>query len=190
MKFEDLKIGMEVKANKISNCNYLITTERNNCKGKVVRLLPEYGEFELLITRCDGFEQYINDTFEVKPEYFEPVVSEKEAPEIKESLLLECIKGTTGFEAFKFDDISVLDTIIDSLEKTKEAKKEELAGLAVESAVAFTEVEFANRQGMATDDLRTKAILIQLNMAHTKVTISDIEEQIKNLKKLKEIVTE
>lgn len=190
MRFEDVKIGMEVKANKKSNGAYSITTEENNCKGKVVKLLPEFGEFELLVTRCNGFEEYTNATFDVEPEYFEPVVSEKEEPEIKGSLLLECIKGTTGFDAFKFDDISALDTMIDTLEKARENKKEELADLAVESAVAFTEVEFANRKGMATDDLRTKAILIQLNMAHTKVTITDIEEQIKNLKKLKEIVTE
>lgn len=189
MKIEEVRIGMKVRANKDSNERYNFTTEEYGCIGKVVSIHANSNMMKIVITDSKNDYQ-LGQRFDVEPEYFEPAISEKEEPETKESLLLECIKGTTGFDAFKFDDISALDTMIDALEKAREDKKEELSDLAIESAVAFTEVEFANRQGMATDDLRTKAILIQLNMAHTKVTISDIEEQIKNLKKLKEIVTE
>lgn len=190
MEFKDLKIGMEVKANTKSNCEYLYTTEENNCKGKVINLFPELGEFELLVTRCDGFEEQINNTFYVEPEYFEPVTSEKEEPETKESLLLECIKGTTGFEAFKFDDMSKLVEIIEALERTLEDKKKEIAVLAIKSAVEFADLEFACKKELATDSLRADAILVQLEMTHIKVTIDDLETQIKALKKLKEIVTE
>lgn len=70
MKFEDLKIGMKVRANEKSNARYAWTTKDYNCFGEVVAI--EADEFKMKVTHHD-MESRVGCELWVSPEYFEPV---------------------------------------------------------------------------------------------------------------------
>lgn len=100
MKFEDLKVGQIVKANKNSNGIYGITKEGKGCVGKVIRINDTFKTFELEVT------QYIHENIigqsypDLNPRYFD-LVGEEGKIQIN-------LKSKTDFEA-EAGDFAVLE---------------------------------------------------------------------------------
>lgn len=192
MKIEDVKLGMKVRANEKSNERYNFTTEKNGCEGEVVALTGN--KMKITVTGMKA-GVCIGKRYDVEPAYFDAIGEEDEnketlaEEELKQTFMLSCIEDTTGFEPFKFDDISNLDIIISTLEVTKEEKMKELMTIMLQSAKEFADIQIASEKHTLTDELRIKAIATQLQLKHIQVTKEDIEEQITNLKKLRDIIT-
>lgn len=193
MKIEDVKLGMKVRANEKSNERYNITTEENSCEGEVVELTGS--KMKITVTGMKAGVFYIGHRFDVEPAYFDAIGEQDEnketlaEEELKQNFMLSCIEDTTGFESFKFDDISNLDIIISTLEVTKEEKMKELMTIMLQSAKEFADIQIASEKHTLTDELRIKAIVTQLQLKLIQVTKEEIEEQITNLKKLRDIIT-
>lgn len=71
MRKEDLKVGMLVKANKISNTAYTVTTEEFGCVG-VIQKIWSNGKFRLKITEHHDSRK-IGNEYAVECEYFDCV---------------------------------------------------------------------------------------------------------------------
>lgn len=79
MKFEDLKVGMKVKATDVSQTVYNITNEEEKWVCTVIYIDVENERFSAKTDSCD-FKSVIKKDFEdLNPRYFEPV---KEKPTI------------------------------------------------------------------------------------------------------------
>ena len=72
MKYSELKVGQTIKANALSNGHYSITSQRNNCVGKVKRIKDYAEEFIIEITEHDS-DSRIGQTYAVEPLYFDLV---------------------------------------------------------------------------------------------------------------------
>lgn len=87
MLHSELKVGMLVKANKISNIRYEVTTEKNGCIGRVKKV-GFGGDFKIQITQhCQSL--FIGQTCNVDCRYFdiyeEGKVENKMKIELKEA---------------------------------------------------------------------------------------------------------
>lgn len=87
MLHSELKVGMLVKANKISNIRYEVTTEKNGCIGRVKKV-GFGGDFKIQITQhCQSL--FIGQTCKVDCRYFdiyeEGKVENKMKIELKEA---------------------------------------------------------------------------------------------------------
>lgn len=76
MKFEDLKIGMKLKANEKSNIHYTITNNKNEWQGVVTKIDKKRNFFNAITTKTID-NSYINSRFSLDPKYFEPIEEEK-----------------------------------------------------------------------------------------------------------------
>lgn len=81
MKQEELRVGMTVRANELSNSRYRWTTERYGCIGTVVTIYDE--GFKLEITNHD-VKSEIGNKFDVDAKYFDKEEIGKMRIELKE----------------------------------------------------------------------------------------------------------
>lgn len=70
MRHEDLKVGMLVRANELSNDEYSYTTAENSCEGVVKEI--KTGAFELLVTNSKE-KSKIGNVYRVNAEFFDMV---------------------------------------------------------------------------------------------------------------------
>lgn len=70
MRHEDLKVGMLVRANELSNDEYSYTTAEKSCEGVVKEI--ESSAFELLVTKNKD-KNKIGNVYRVNAEYFDIV---------------------------------------------------------------------------------------------------------------------
>lgn len=74
MLHSELKLGMKVKANKLSDEKYGYTREMYNCVGEVIKIFDD--KFELRITE-HTMPAEIGETYKVQAEYFDIVEENK-----------------------------------------------------------------------------------------------------------------
>lgn len=77
MKFEDLKVGMKVKANRYSNNSYNITTSENEWEG-IVTYIDEENEVFIAETTYLKYKSYIGMSYDgLDPKNFDLVEEKK-----------------------------------------------------------------------------------------------------------------
>lgn len=128
MRKEDLQVGMLVKANKISNAIYAVTTERFGCVGVVQKILSN-GGFELKITEHHDSKK-IGNKYDVECEYFDVVEQAgitfeakeevQEIAEIKAGDIVITSKGVQVLVSYDYDGSGDLrGTVLNTLKLTK-----------------------------------------------------------------------
>lgn len=76
MKFEDLKVGMKLKATKKSDTRYGITNSACEWQGTVIEVDEENNSFRARTTN-HVYKRYIGDDFILDPQYFESIGEKK-----------------------------------------------------------------------------------------------------------------